>query len=147
MYCYLLYWNCVALYWYCIVYFILIIVSSSTNWWIGGEKISGVWYWRGIYTHRIPSLSSSDHDWHKNHRSSYESTCLHYQISGVHGWQSHNHNGSCREEMKFVCEKAIWIINLYKAVDTIIFYKHWHVLIQSIDELLEVHIWSIFETI
>ena len=88
--------------------YIMIVVSTGRTWWIGGEKISGTWYWKGITTSRIPETIDGGSGWHSGHHESSEPPCMYYQTSGTggsdNGWNSHSHS-PCSTNMYFICER------------------------------------------
>ena len=91
---------------------IMIVVSTSRYWWIGGEKISGTWYWKGITTSKVPINRSADSGWHYGHGDFDESPCMYYVTYGSdgsgNGWDSHSGH-ACSVNTYFICERRLWI--------------------------------------
>lgn len=88
----------------------IFLVSLSGQWWIGGRKVSGIFYWIGITIGRVPEFEKSGSHWHKDHGAGSESDCIHFITNGVdgwdNGWQSHSSLGDeCNNLKQFVCEK------------------------------------------
>ena len=81
---------------------------SGIHWWyIGGQRRSQVWYWKGVQTGRIPAYGTDQSHWYRDPKT-YGNDCMIMRTDldddvSNDGW----FNWLCSDSGRYVCEKKL----------------------------------------